>query len=128
MTLARVAGGHGGSWAAKMTNTSAVAGMCTLNDSPNWVLTTSASTYVGSIWARADAPGAVLKLRFREYNGSTLVGTGTTQMTLTTDWQQLSLTYSAVAPGSSTLDYNVYISSAAPGTCFYADDAAVYIP
>jgi parallel beta-helix repeat protein len=128
VTLARVAGGHSGSWAAKITNTSSVAGSCVLNDSPNWVLTTSAATYASSVWARADAAGALLKLRIREYNGSTLVGTGTTQMTLTTDWQQLSLTYSAVAPGSSTLDYNVYISSAAPGTCFYADDAAVYIP
>jgi len=42
--------------------------------------------------------GVVVKLRFREYSGATLVGTGMTQMTLTTGWQQLTLTYSTVSP------------------------------
>jgi len=80
---------------------------------------------------RADTAGKPLKLRFREYqNGTTLVGTATTQVTLTTAWQQVTVTYTAASPGSSTLDFNTYLSSAdaPPGTCFYADDAAVLLP
>lgn len=75
---------------------------------------------------RADTAGATLKLRFREYSGSTLVGTQTTLATLTTSWQQVSVAYTTQSPGS-TLDFNAYVSSAAPGTCFYADDASIYL-
>jgi len=96
-----------------------------LNDSPNWVTTTSAGAYTGSLWVRSDSAGATLKLRFREYNGSTLVGTQTTLLTLSTAWQLVTVTYAPAAPGASTLDFNAYVSSAAVGTCFYADDASI---
>ena len=124
VTLARVAGGHTGGWAAQLANTGATPSTCLLNDSPNWVKVTSASTYVGSLWARSDTAGAILKLRLREYAGSTLSGTVTSQITLTTSWQQVSLSYTPVAPGS-TLDFNAYVTKAAPGTCFAADDVSI---
>jgi hypothetical protein len=124
ITLARVAGGHTGSWAAKLSNTGTTASTCTLNDSPNWAKVTSAGTYTGTLWVRADASGAMLRLRFREYSGTTLVGSATTQVKLTTAWQQVTVTRTAASPGSS-LDFNAYVSRAAPGTCFYADDASV---
>jgi PKD repeat protein len=124
--LTRVSGGHTGSWAAKVTNTGSSATSCTLNDSPNWVKVSSAGTYTGTTWVRADSVGAVLKLRFREYSGSTQVGSATTQVTLTTSWQLVSVTYSVPSAGTS-LDFNAYISSAPSGTCFYADDAVIQI-
>jgi hypothetical protein len=46
-------------------------------------------------------------------------------MALTTSWRQVSLNYAVVAPGASTLDFNAYVSKAAPGTGFYADDASI---
>ena len=126
VTLTRVSGGHTGNWSAQVSNTTtASVGTCLVNDSPNWVKTTAAGTYTASMWVRADSPGAVVKLRFREYTGSTLVGTATSQLTLSTNWQQVTLAYTASAPGSSTLDLNAYVSAAPPGTCFYADDASV---
>jgi parallel beta-helix repeat protein len=126
VALTRASGGHTGSWSAQVSNTTtASVGTCLLNDSPNWVKTTAAGTYTASMWVRADSPGSVVKLRFREYNGSTLVGTGTSQLTLSSDWQQVTLAYTPSAPGSSTLDLNAYVSSAPPGTCFYADDVSV---
>ena len=76
------------------------------------------------MWVRADTAGATLKLRFREWNGSTLVGSQTTLATLTGSWQQVSVAYAAQVPGSS-LDFNAYVSSAVPGTCFYADDVSI---
>ena len=126
ITLARVADGHTGGWAAKLTNTGPSASTCALNDSPDWARPTSAGTYTGTIWVRADTPGATLRLRFREYSGSTLMGTATTLATLTTTWQQVSVTHTTVAPGSS-LDFNAYVSGAAVGTCFYADDASILL-
>ena len=126
VTLTQVAGGHTGSYAAKLTNTGTANSGCTLNDSPNWVTTTTAGLYTASIWVRADSAGAPLNLRFREYAGSTLLNTATTTITLTTNWQQVTLTYTATSLGS-TLDFNAYMSTAnsPPGTCFYADDATI---
>jgi parallel beta-helix repeat protein len=127
VSLARVAGGHSGGWAAKLTNGGTAGATCLLNDSPNWVATTATGTYTGSIWVRADGAGAVLNLRFREYSGTSLVGTKSTQVTLTTSWQLVTVAYTPVSPGSSNLDLNAYLTaaSAPPGTCFYADDAVI---
>ena len=126
VTLTRTSGGHAGNWSAQVSNsTTASVGTCLLNDSPNWVKTTGAGTYTASMWARADSPGSVVKLRFREYAGTTLVGTATSQLTLSSSWQQVTLAYTPSSPGSSTLDLNAYVSAALPGTCFYADDVSV---
>jgi hypothetical protein len=128
VTLTRVAGGHSGAFAAKLTNAGSSTTSCTLNDSPNWITTTAASggRYTGSLWVRADSVGASLKLRFREYNsGGTLLASPTTTVTLSTAWQQVTVTDVPAAPGASTLDFNAYISSAPSGTCFYADDASI---
>ena len=126
VTLTRVAGGHTGGWAAQVTNGGTTNGTCLLNDSPNWVATTSSGVYTGSLWVRADAGGKSLKLRFREYVGSTLVATTTAQVTLTTAWQQVTVLHPVTSPGS-TLDFNAYLASAdaPPGACFYADDALI---
>jgi parallel beta-helix repeat protein len=128
VTVAQVLGGHSGSYAAQLANTTtSTLADCTLNDSPNWVRTTQAGTYQASLWARAEVAGAVLRLRIREYNGSTNVGSLTVTMTLSTSWQQLKLTYVPQAPGSSNLDYTAYTTNAPPGICFYADDAAITV-
>jgi parallel beta-helix repeat protein len=127
IALTRVSGGRSGNWAAKLTNTGTTASTATLNDSPDWAKPSSAGTYTGTLWVRSDTSGATLRLRFREYSGSTLVGSAITTATLTTSWQQVAVTYSPQSPGSSTVDFNAYVSSAAPGTAFYADDAAIFL-
>jgi len=126
VTLTRSSTSHSGSWSAKLTNTGASSATCTLNDSPDWAKPTLAGRYTGSIWVRADAPGATLKLRFSEWSGSALAGSAVTLKTLSTSWQQVSVAYTTVSPGS-TLDFNAYVTGAAPGTCFYADDAVIVL-
>jgi len=123
--LTRVAVPHTGAWAGEMRNTGTTSITCQLNDSPNWVATTVVGTYAGSLWVRADTAGATLKLRFREYSGPTFMGSAMAQVTLSTSWQLVTVTYTPAAPGASTLDFNAYLSNAPTGTCFYADDAAV---
>jgi len=126
VTLSRVAGGHTGSWAAKVTNAGTASASTVLNDSPDWAKPTVAGSYTGSIWVRADTAGALLTLRFREYSGATLVGTATAQVQLTTSWQQVTVSYTATSPGSS-LDFNAYLATAQapPGAYFYADDVEI---
>ena len=125
VALAREAGGHSGGWAARVTNTAASAGTCTLNDAPNAVTTTASGGYTATLWVRADSPGQTLKLRLREYSAATLVGTAIGELTLTTAWQQISVSYTPAAPGASTLDLHAYVTGAPPGTCFLADDATI---
>src|SRR5207248_815856 len=116
-------GGHSGSWAAVLTHTGTSATtFATLQDAPNWVTTTTAGTYTGSIWVRADTAGAVFKLKLQEYSGSTLVGSNTVQATLTTSWQQVTVTYTIKSAGS-TLDLQGFVANPGPGKVFYADDA-----
>jgi PKD repeat protein len=124
IALERVTGGHSGDFAALLRNTGTTTATCTLNDGPDWVRPTEAGTYTGSLWVRADTAGATLKLRFREYAGSALVGSSVTQVALTSSWQEVRTGYTIQSPGS-TLDFNAYVTGAAPGTCFHADDAAI---
>jgi PKD repeat protein len=128
VTLTRVPGGHGGTSAAQLANGGTTAASCVLNDAPNWVSTTAAGRYVASLWVRADAPGATLKLRLREYRKDTgaFVGAASSAITLTPSWQQVSVRYLPSAAGASTLDYTAWVDGAGAGsTCFDADDAAI---
>lgn len=125
VVLARVRGGHSGGWAAKVTNSSKNNATAVLQDSPNWVATTAAGTYTGSIWVRADTAGALLTLGFQESSGGTQRGSQTAQASLTTAWQKVTVAYTVVAPGS-TLDFRAYVLNAPrKSTVFYADDASI---
>jgi parallel beta-helix repeat protein len=119
--LSRIAGGHNEGWSANLANTSTTPQSCTLNDSPNFVTKTVAGNYSAGAWIRSDTAGLTVKLRVREYVGTTLVGTGTATVTSTTSWQQVQLTYPVSSPGS-TLDVNVYSSNQPVGTNLMVDD------
>jgi hypothetical protein len=97
----------------------------TLDDSPNWVTTTSAGTYTASLWVRADTAGATLKLTLGENKGTKLAGSKTTNITLSTTWQQVSVQYKPTSAGSSTLTLTATVANAAAGRSFYADDAVL---
>ena len=126
VTLTRVSGGHSGGWSGLVSNGgSGTAGTCKMQDSPNWVTTTSAGTYTASLWVRADSPGATLTIKLREYNNSSQVGLQKASITLTTSWQLVSVSYVPAMPGASTLDFLGLVSNAPVGTCFYADDISI---
>ncbi|HET9725058.1 MAG TPA: hypothetical protein VFR44_14615 [Actinomycetota bacterium] len=125
VSLGRIAGGHAGSWAGVLTNAGAAGAMCKLNDQPNWVAVTGVGTYRSSMWVRADAPGATVTLRVREYVGGTLVDKGTVSVALSTAWQQVSLDYLVQSPGASTLDLQAWVPNAPVGTCFAVDDVQI---
>jgi PKD repeat protein len=127
VTLALSTKARSGAFSVVVTNTGATSAQCTLNDSPNWVTTTSAGTYTASLWARADAPGATLKLRLREQNVSdgATVQTRSVSVPMTTNWQLVTVGLSPVSPGATKIDLNAYQSNAPSGTCFYVDDVGI---
>ena len=126
VTLERVAGGHSGAYAARLTNGNATASNLTLNDAnPNWVATTAAGTYTATAWVRSDTGTGKASIRVREYTGATLVRSAASVVTLTSTWQQVSVSLSPQAPGSSHLDLQVYVSGAPAGTDLYVDDVAI---
>ena len=103
---------HSGNAAALLTlNT---AGNDTLlNDSPNWnAATTAGTTCTVSAWVfgPANPTGALsVKIRLREYAGSTNVGSATGSVTLPANpgWVSISVSMPVVGGGDS-LDLNVY--------------------
>jgi parallel beta-helix repeat protein len=117
---------HSGSWWGALNNNLSTATSCTLNDSPNWVLNTQEGTYTASMWVRAwDPLSPPIKMRLREYVGSTAVGMQVETFPLTTTWQKVTVSYTIVSPGASTLDFNAYVSNAPTGTCFFVDDISI---
>jgi hypothetical protein len=129
VTLGRSQPGHLSNWAAVLTNTSTGTRKCELNDGPNWVTTTQSGTYTGSIWVQGGTAGKTIKITFKEMNGSTQVKAKTVSYTTTTSWQQLSVTLAPASPGTTTLDFQVFMpkTQAPPGICFHADDASITV-
>ena len=126
--LTRVAVPHTGAWAGEMTNTGTTSVTCQLNDSPNWVTSTTAGTYTATAWVKGNAAGAgsTVRLRFREYNSAgTNLGSKEASVVLTTGYQQVVLAYTPTAAGS-TLDFNVLRGSTPAGAvCYDVDDISI---
>jgi peptidoglycan/xylan/chitin deacetylase (PgdA/CDA1 family) len=125
VTLARVSGGHSGSWSARLTNTGKTAGVCSLDDSPNSVKKTSAGTYTAALWVKGATAGATLTLRLSETSGSTALGSAVATVTLSTSWQLVTVSYRTTRVGSA-LDFNAFVPAIPAGAvAFYADDAVI---
>ncbi len=86
---------------------------------------TQAGPYTISLWARSDTPGLTLKLRVREFASGVQQGSVAPTMALTSSWQQLTATYTPVAPGQSSLDVEAFTANTPVGVCFRADDASI---
>ena len=84
-----------------------------------------AGTYTATVWVNTAATGGQIKLRIREYNGANPVGTGTATLNgPTAEWQQMTLSYTVLSPGS-TLDLNVYETTQPAGSDLLIDDVTL---
>jgi len=125
-SLTRVSGGHSGSWSGRVYNSSTVTQTCIMDDSPNSVSKTSAGTYTATLWVKGATSGATLNLRLREMQSSTVVGSATKTLILSTSWQPVTVTLTVQPPGSTALDLNAYVIQVGrAATAFYADDATL---
>ena len=126
--LTRVSGGHSGSFAGALTNNNTTGSAnAVLTDSPNSVRTTSAGTYVATMWVKGASAGKTLQLAVTESDSTgRVLGSASSSVTLTTGWQQVSVSYTVKRPGQSSLDLTATVPSVPARTVgFYADDATL---
>ena len=119
--LDRAGPGHTGSYAARLQRGSAT-GDTTLNDSPDWMAaTTAGATCTATAWVKGPA-GTKVNIRFREYQGSTLVGYQSAPYVLGDgDWRQISIS-APVKAGGNHVDLNVYAQGLVTGQELLVDD------
>jgi hypothetical protein len=97
--LARVAGGSSGRWAAAIRPGQGGAGAPGL--SRRDLAASVGTTYVGSVWVRAAAPGTQVVLALREYLGGREVSSDVTGYNLTGDgWQAVTVEHRARVRGA----------------------------
>jgi hypothetical protein len=125
--LTRVAGGHTGSYAARVSNTSATTTTTVLNDAPNTVATTIAGqTYQATAWLRASQANTSLVLRLLEFDSNdVLAGSAQSAYEATdTAWHKITVDLVAARTGAS-IDVNALAWGLAPGRSFLVDDVSV---
>ncbi|MEO6884857.1 MAG: chitobiase/beta-hexosaminidase C-terminal domain-containing protein, partial [Jatrophihabitantaceae bacterium] len=119
---------HSGLASAQLTNSGTSAQTCVLKGSRNFVAKTAAGTYTASLWVRGGTSGATLTLQLAELSGTTVIGSASATLALTTNWQQIKLTYVARSPGATALNLLASVASVArTTTAFYADDAVLVL-
>lgn len=127
VALARVSGGHTGSYAARVSNTSAATATTVLNDSPNSVTSTTAGvTYRATAWLRASQANTSLVLRLLQFDASNALTASKQSSYWATDtlWHKLTLDLAATRAGAS-IDVNTLAWGLAPGKSFLVDDVSV---
>lgn len=125
--LARVAGGHTGSYAARVSNTSAAAATTVLNDSPNSVASTTAGrTYRATAWLRASRANVTLVLRQLEYTSGNALVTSKQSSYWATDtaWHKLTVDLVA-ARNADSIDLNALVWNLGAGQSFLVDDVSL---
>jgi PKD repeat protein len=127
--LQRVDGGHDGVIGLQITGPPAINGSFGVNDSPDMVRWTLGPgiRYRYTAWVRSPSSHGLAKMRVTEYliAGGAKLGMATSlPVTLTPNWQQLSVDYTTTA-ANSTLDFQVRDFPIEPSEVFVADDIAV---
>jgi PKD repeat protein len=106
-TMTRVVGGRTGASAVQCRGTSSTSLHFGINDAPNWIGTVAGvgTRYRFSCWVRSDAGRGQLKMKVKEFLGSTQKGATaySTPVTLSTSWQQATVDY-VVTTAGTTLD------------------------
>lgn len=123
--LARVRGGHSGSWAGRVTSRRGRTSFG-MTDDPGWATTSRSGRYTASLWVRAPAAGTVLKLRLTEVTGKGRVGRATARATLRPSWQRVTVSLPATMPFRSGIDLTVSVAGRPRGG-FEVDDARLSV-
>ena len=98
----------------------------TIDDTPNTVANPAqGSSYTATAWVRGPSAKPA-RLYLRQQGGATApVIESSNAVTLTSGWQQLSLTVTIAAAGRTSLDIYVGLSNAAAGDRFAVDDISL---
>jgi PKD domain-containing protein/carbohydrate binding protein with CBM4/9 domain/putative Ig domain-containing protein len=126
--IARVSGGFDGAYAVEVTATGTPTASFGLNDSPDWVgSTTSAGiVYRYTAWVRSATSTGTARIQVKEYSrGGVLLGSALSAgVRLSPTWQQVTVDYTTAA-FNSTLDFQVKDSPVAAGEIFRVDNVSI---
>ena len=124
--LARMAGGRSGGFCLEMRAPSSSSFGAT--DGPNWIANVPAAgtPFTLSAWVRSSIHRGQVKLKIKEFVGSTQYGSTVYSniVTLSPAWQLVSVNYTTVRAGS-TLDFSVNGYPIASGEMFQMDDVSI---
>lgn len=123
--LQRVRGGHTGTYAVRLRNTTSTARTGAVNDAVNTVRSTAAGhVYAAAAWVRSPVAGRTVSVRVMEYRGRTYLGQAVATAKLPdTKWHRVATTYAARTSGA-TLDLNV-VTRLGGGAAVLVDDVAL---
>jgi len=128
-TLARVSGGHGGSWALEARASGS--GVFGTGDEPSWVLDIPAAgtRYRFACWVRSASNHGSARIKLREYLGSTQQGSTvySTPVTLSTTWQQLTVEVVSRA-AHSRYAFDIEDTPVSSGERLQMDDVTIFVP
>ncbi|HEY0168935.1 MAG TPA: hypothetical protein VGB75_17965 [Jatrophihabitans sp.] len=127
VALARVAGGHTGSYSARVSNTSTATATTVLNDAPNSVASTVAGqTYRATAWLRASQANTSLVLRLLQFDAANALKATKQSYYWATDtlWHQVTVDL-AVARSGDSIDVNALAWDLGAGKSFLVDDVSV---
>ncbi len=124
--LARVAGGRSGGFCLEMRAPST--GSFGATDSPNWIanVPTAGAPFTISAWVRSAVHRGEVKLKVKEYVGTTQYGSTAYSniVTLSPTWQLVTVNYTTVRAGS-TLDLSVNEYPIVTAEIFQMDDVSI---
>jgi len=125
-SLVRVAGGHSGSFCMEVRSTSTSS--YGVNDTPNWVTNVPAigTQYRFSAWVRSAVHRGTVKLKVKEFVGSTQQGSTVYSpvVTLSATWQLLTADYTSIRAGSQ-IDLEIAAYPIASSEIIQVDDVSL---
>ncbi len=128
LTIERVAGGHSGSWAMKLSTTGSSSFGC--DDVPDVVPATAGVGRIYRIqaWVRSDLSRGTVKIRVYEMSGSTQIGSTfySNEPALTSSWQLLTADY-VVRQAGTSLNLRITDAPVTSGENFLVDDISVVL-
>jgi hypothetical protein len=129
-SIARVSGGHDGSFALRVGASNGHAAQFGVTDSPDWVafVPFAGATHRFTAWVRSSSATSAARLQVREFLGGSQQGATTLSpaVTLTPSWQKLTVDRVTVAAGS-TLDFQVLEQPVVRREEFDLDDVSIRI-
>jgi parallel beta-helix repeat protein len=128
-TLSQVAGGEQGNFSLQMNATGPTLSSFGANDHPDWIRNTAAANliYRFSAWVRSASSTGKAEITIKEYllsNGELVGSAATAPLTLSPQWQKITLDYTTNSPGS-TLDFQVRDFPVAVGEVFQTDNISI---
>jgi hypothetical protein len=125
-TLSRVTGGHSGDFALQIRSVSSSSFGC--DDQPNWVSQVAGvgARYQLGAWVKSMSNTDKVKIRVYELSpsGSQIGSTSSSEIAISSSWQQLSVGYTAQRAGSA-LSMRITEAGGASNRSFLVDDVSI---